>query len=210
MNTPIKIPSRSEGILFVISAPSGAGKSTLLNGIRHFGDFEYSVSCTTRSPRPGERNGTDYHFLSRAEFEAEIQAGNFLEWAEVHGNYYGTRRSEVVGRLVMGIDVLVDVDVQGARSIRACADLSVVSSLTDIFLAPPSMEDLERRLRKRGTETEEQVSIRLRNASREMSCWSEYEYIILSGSPEEDQCNFRAIMTAERMKVRRSRVPRQG
>ena len=210
MNTPIKIPTRSEGILFVISAPSGAGKSTLLNGIRHFGDFEYSVSCTTRAPRPGEQNGTDYHFLSRAEFETEIQDGNLLEWAEVHGNYYGTRRSEVVGRLGMGVDVLVDVDVQGARSIRACADPSIVSSLTDIFLAPPSMEDLERRLRKRGTETEEQVSIRLRNASREMSCWNEYEYIIVSGSPEEDQYNFRAIMTAERMKVRRSRIPREG
>jgi len=207
VNTLTKIPSRSEGILFVISAPSGAGKSTLLNGIRHYGDFEYSVSCTTRSPRPGERNGTDYHFLSRAEFESEIQAGNLLEWAEVHGNYYGTRRSEVTGRLGIGIDVLVDVDVQGARSIRACADTSIVNSLTDIFLAPPSMEDLERRLRKRGTETEEQVSIRLRNASREMSCWNEYEYIIVSGSPEEDQNNFRAIMTAERMKVRRSRVP---
>lgn len=210
MNTLTKIPSRSEGILFVISAPSGAGKSTLLNGIRHYGDFEYSVSCTTRSPRPGERNGTDYHFLSRAEFESEIQAGNLLEWAEVHGNYYGTRRSEVTGRLGIGIDVLVDVDVQGARSIRACADTSIVNSLTDIFLAPPSMEDLERRLRKRGTETEEQVSIRLRNASREMGCWNEYEYIIVSGSPEEDQYNFRAIMTAERMKVRRSRVPLAG
>jgi guanylate kinase len=208
VSTPIQIPARSEGILFVISAPSGAGKSTLLNGIRHFGDFEYSVSCTTRSPRPGERNGTDYHFLTRSEFETEIQDGNLLEWAEVHGNYYGTRRSEVAGRLGMGIDVLVDVDVQGARSIRACADPCIVNSLTDVFLAPPSMEDLERRLRKRGTETEEQVSIRLRNASLEMGCWSEYEYIIVSASPEADQSNFRAIMVAERMKVRRSGIKR--
>lgn len=208
MSTSIQIPARSEGILFVISAPSGAGKSTLLNGIRHFGDFEYSVSCTTRLPRPGERNGTDYHFLTRSEFETEIREGNLLEWAEVHGNYYGTRRSEVAGRLGMGIDVLVDVDVQGARSIRACADPCIVNSLTDVFLAPPSMEDLERRLRKRGTETEEQVSIRLRNASLEMGCWSEYEYIIVSASPEADQSNFRAIMVAERMKVRRSGIKR--
>lgn len=204
--TPIKIPARTDGILFVISAPSGAGKSTLLNGIRHFGDFEYSVSCTTRSPRPGEQNGTDYHFLTRSEFEAEIQDGNLLEWAEVHGNYYGTRRSEVANRLSRGIDVLVDVDVQGARSIRACADAFIVESLTDVFLAPPSMEDLERRLRKRGTETEEQVSTRLRNASIEMGCWSEYQYIVISGSPEADQSNFRAIMVAERMRVRRLRT----
>ena len=201
--TPIQIPARTDGILFVISAPSGAGKSTLLNGIRHFGDFEYSVSCTTRSPRPGEQNGADYHFLTRVEFEAEIQHGNLLEWAEVHGNYYGTRRSEVANRLGRGIDVLVDVDVQGARSIRACADPCIVDSLTDVFLAPPSMEDLERRLRKRGTETEEQVSTRLRNASMEMSCWNEYQYLIVSGSPEADQSNFRAIMVAERMRVRR-------
>ena len=203
--TPIQIPARTAGILFVISAPSGAGKSTLLNGIRHFGDFEYSVSCTTRSPRPGEQNGADYHFLTRAEFEAEIQQGNLLEWAEVHGNYYGTRRREVADRLGRGIDVLVDVDVQGARSIRACADALIVDSLTDVFLAPPSMEDLERRLRKRGTETEEQVSTRLRNASMEMGCWNEYRYIIVSGSPEADQSNFRAIMLAERMQVRRLR-----
>jgi guanylate kinase len=204
--TPIKIPARTDGILFVISAPSGAGKSTLLNGIRHFGDFEYSVSCTTRSPRPGEQNGTDYHFLTRSEFEAEIQHGNLLEWAEVHGNYYGTRRSEVANRLGRGIDVLVDVDVQGARSIRACADALIVDSLTDVFLAPPSMDDLERRLRKRGTETEEQVSTRLKNASMEMSCWNEYQYIIVSGSPEADQSNFRAIMMSERMRVRRLRA----
>ncbi len=204
--TPIKIPARTDGILFVISAPSGAGKSTLLNGIRHFGDFEYSVSCTTRSPRPGEQNGTDYHFLTRSEFEAEIQHGNLLEWAEVHGNYYVSLLSDVANRLCRGIDVLVDVDVQGERSIRACADALIVDSLTDVFLAPPSMEDLERRLRKRGTETEEQVSTRLRNASIEMGCWSEYQYIVISGSPEADQSNFRAIMVAERMRVRRLRT----
>jgi guanylate kinase len=189
-------------LLFVISAPSGAGKSTLLNGIRHFGDFEYSVSCTTRRPRPGERDGVDYHFLSREAFEAEIRRENLLEWAEVHGNYYGTLRSEVLDRLSRGVDVLVDVDVQGARSIRACGDPRITGVLVDVFLAPPSMADLERRLRNRGTETAEQLQTRLTNASKEMNCWNEYAYLLVSGLPAEDQERFRAIMTAERLRIR--------
>jgi guanylate kinase len=193
-------------LLFVISAPSGAGKSTLLNGIRHFGDFEYSVSCTTRAPRPGERDGIDYHFLSRSAFEEQIQKSNLLEWAEVHGNYYGTLRSEVLDRLARGIDVLVDVDVQGARAIRACDDPKIRNVLVDIFLAPPSMEELERRLRNRGTETRDQLQIRLANASREMDCWLEYQYLIVSGSAAADQSRFRFIMEAERLRIRSSQL----
>lgn len=189
-------------LLFVISAPSGAGKSTLLNGIRHFGDFEYSVSCTTRAPRPGERDGVDYHFLSRGAFEEAIQRSNLLEWAEVHGNYYGTLRSEVVDRLQRGVDVLVDVDVQGARAIRSSNDPQIREVLIDVFLAPPSLEALERRLRNRGTETDVQIRTRLSNASEEMRCWSEYRYVIVSGSPAEDQSRFRCIMEAERLGVR--------
>jgi guanylate kinase len=192
-------------LLFVISAPSGAGKSTLLNGIRHFGDFEYSVSCTTRQPRPGERDGVDYHFLSRESFEQEITKANLLEWAEVHGNYYGTLRSEVMDRLKRGVDVLVDVDVQGARSIRACGDAQIQEVLVDIFLAPTSLEALETRLRKRGTETPEQLETRLANAAREMNCWREYGYLIVSGSPAEDQARFRTIMEAERLRIRPGR-----
>ncbi|NBV86175.1 MAG: guanylate kinase [Verrucomicrobia bacterium] len=195
--------TRRSGILFLISAPSGAGKSTLLQGLRLFGDFSYSVSCTTRQPRPGERNGADYHFLSRAEFELEIQRENFLEWAQVHGHYYGTPKDAVKEKLANGIDVLVDVDVQGARSIRANNDALIQNALTSIFLAPTSMEELTRRLTKRGTESEEQMQLRLRNAALEMECWRDYDYLLVSGSAAEDQARFRCIMETERLKCKR-------
>ena len=148
MSTSANLPfnARRSGILFVVSAPSGAGKSTLLNGLRHFGDFVYSVSCTTRAPRPGEQDGIDYHFLSRPQFEEEIQRSNLLEWAEVHGNFYGTRKDAVKTHLAAGTDVLVDVDVQGARTIRDCGDTEITGALVDVFLAPPSMEILTQRL----------------------------------------------------------------
>lgn len=187
----------------MISAPSGAGKSTLLNGIRHFNDFIYSVSCTTRKPRPGEADGSDYHFLSRTEFENEIAASNLLEYAEVHGNFYGTRKDAIKEHLSAGTDVLVDVDVQGARSIRKCADTQITNALVDVFLAPPSMEILTQRLHKRGTETPEQLSLRLNNAVLEMACWREYQYLIVSGSPDADQKQFRAIMECERSRISR-------
>jgi guanylate kinase len=191
----------------VISAPSGAGKSTLLQGIRHFGDFLYSVSCTTRNPRPGEKNGTDYHFLTRAQFEIEIKNANLLEYAEVHGNFYGTRKDAIKEHLTNGTDVLVDVDVQGARSIRNSADPAITNALVDIFLAPPSMEILAQRLHKRGTETPEQLQLRLHNALLEMDCWREYQYLIVSGNPEEDQRRFRAVMESERLRISRLQPP---
>jgi guanylate kinase len=194
---------KRQGILFVVSAPSGAGKSTLLHQLRPFADFEYSVSCTTRQPRSGEVHGIDYHFLSRSEFEQEIQSGNLLEWAEVHGNYYGTRTHLVSSRLREGVDLIVDVDVQGARSIRNSTDPVIQSALVDVFLAPPSMEILQTRLRSRGTESEDQVELRLRNASSEMNHWRDYRYLIISGSPEDDMLRFRAIMNAERLRAHR-------
>ena len=203
----LPFPPRRGGLLFVISAPSGAGKSTLLQGIRHFGDFLYSVSCTTRNPRPGEKNGTDYHFLTRAQFEIEIKNANLLEYAEVHGNFYGTRKDSIKEHLTNGTDVLVDVDVQGARSIRNSADPAITNALVDIFLAPPSMEILAQRLHKRGTETPEQLQLRLHNALLEMDCWREYQYLIVSGNPEEDQRRFRAVMESERLRISRLQPP---
>ena len=197
--------TRRSGILFLISAPSGAGKSTLLNGIRGRGDFVYSVSCTTRSPRPGERNGVDYHFLSRAKFEEEIAAGHFLEWAQVHGNYYGTLSGSVKAHLARGTDVLIDVDVQGAQAIRSCGDAVIIQSLVDVFLAPPSMEVLIRRLSGRGTESPEQLALRLHNAELEMACWRDYAYLLVSGEAAEDQRFFLAIMESERMRSNRLR-----
>ncbi|MEI6713855.1 MAG: guanylate kinase [Verrucomicrobiota bacterium] len=187
----------------MLSAPSGGGKSTLLTRLRPFGDFKYSVSCTTRQPRPGEVNGVDYHFLTRPQFEEEIQKGNLLEWAEVHGNFYGTRLDAVVSDLNNGVDILVDVDVQGAKSIRESDSPVISNALVDVFLTPPSLEILNNRLRSRATETQEQLALRLRNASIEMACWNTYQYLIVSGSAEDDLRQFRTIMDAERLKVNR-------
>lgn len=200
---PLQKPGmRRAGILFVISAPSGGGKSTLLSALRREPDFVYSVSCTTRKPRPGEVDGIDYHFLSRTEFESRIAAGDFLEYAEVYGNYYGTRRDAVLASLHEGIDVLIDIDVKGAGSIRSDRGLDR-DLLVDIFLMPPSLETLKLRLQKRGTETEEQMETRMKSAIQEMQRWREYRYTIVSGTAEEDVRNFRAIMCAERQLTRR-------
>ena len=200
MNRPV---FRRQGILFVISAPSGTGKSTLCANLRATPDFIYSVSCTTRPPRPGEENGVDYHFLTKGKFETLIAQGEMLEYATVHGNYYGTPKATVKEALEQGTDVLLDIDVQGAAQIRKTADKVVSDSLVDVFIMPPTLEELERRLRKRATETEEQVRRRLETAREEMKLWRLYEYTILSGSMEEDLQKFRAIMRAERYLSRR-------
>ncbi|PAW80078.1 MAG: guanylate kinase [Verrucomicrobia bacterium Tous-C9LFEB] len=189
---------RRQGILFVISAPSGTGKSTLCGNLRATPDFIYSVSCTTRSPRPGEMDGTDYHFLSTEQFESRIKAGEMLEYAKVHQNYYGTLLAPVKKALEEGTDVLLDIDVQGASAIRSCGDALIRSSLVDVFIMPPTIDELERRLRKRGTESEEQIRMRLDRGREEMRNWRLYRYTILSGSMEEDLTKFRAIMRAER------------
>jgi guanylate kinase len=189
------------GILFLVSAPSGTGKSTLLQLLQEHPDFEYSVSCTTRPPRAGEVNGRDYHFLSRAEFETHLHAGDFLEHALVHGNYYGTLRSAVLKKLEAGIDVLLDIDVQGADRIRM-EQGPIRDALVDVFLMPENMDTLRYRLQKRGTESPEQMALRLQNAVTEMEAWPRYTYRIVSGLPEEDAANFRAIMRAERLRSR--------
>lgn len=194
---------RRQGILFVISAPSGTGKTTLCENLRATPDFIYSVSCTTRPPRAGEIDGTDYHFLTKEEFLSKIQNGEMLEHALVHGNYYGTLKATVKEALAQGTDVLLDIDVQGAMSIRKTDDPMVRDSLVDVFIMPPTLEELEKRLRKRGTETEEQVLQRLTTGREESKLWPLYKYTILSGSMEEDLIKFRAIMRAERYLSRR-------
>lgn len=186
------------GILFVVSAPSGAGKSTLCDALRQTPDFVYSVSCTTRKARAGEIDGEDYHFLSEAEFAARATAEDFLEYAKVHGKYYGTLREPIVSNLQEGVDVLIDIDTQGAAAIRAFDDAFVRQALADVFIMPPDLEELRRRLTKRGTETEEQIEVRLQTAAREMELWRDYRYTIISRSVEEDLLKFRHIMGAER------------
>lgn len=191
------------GILFVVSAPSGAGKTTLCDALRQTPDFIYSVSCTTRGPRAGEIEGEDYHFLSEQDFLQRIKAGDFLEYAQVHGKYYGTLRKPICAHLAEGVDVLIDVDTQGAESIRRFEDEFVRRALCDVFIMPPDLEELRRRLMKRGTETEEQIDLRLLTAAQEMELWRGYRYTIISKSMEEDLLKFRQIMGAERYLSRR-------
>ncbi len=186
------------GILFVVSAPSGAGKTTLCDALRQTPDFIYSVSCTTRAPRAGEIEGEDYYFLSEEDFRERVAAGELLEYAEVHGKFYGTLRKPVRANLDSGVDVLIDVDTQGADAIRNFPDEFVRRALCDVFIMPPDLDELRRRLTKRGTETEEQIELRLTNAAREMELWRDYRYTIISKSMEEDLQKFRNIMGAER------------
>ena len=191
------------GILFVVSAPSGAGKTTLCDALRQTPDFVYSVSCTTRPPRAGEIEGDDYYFIAEPEFLARVSEGEFLEYAKVHEHYYGTLRTPICNHLAEGIDVLIDVDTQGAASIRSYDDDFVRRSLCDVFIMPPDLDELRRRLTKRGTETPEQIELRLTNAAREMELWRDYRYTIISRSMEEDLLKFRHIMGAERYLSRR-------
>src|SRR5438270_10100874 len=191
------------GILFVVSAPSGAGKTTLCDALRQTPDFVYSVSCTTRPPRTGEIDGEDYRFLSETDFLARVKAGEFLEHAKVHEHSYGTLRQPLIDNLKKGVDVLIDIDTQGAPAIRKCGDSFVRESLADVFIMPPNLEELGRRLSKRRTETAAQIESRLKTAAREMQHWRDYRYTIISKSMEEDLQKFRQIMGAERILSRR-------
>ncbi len=191
------------GILFVISAPSGAGKTTLVDALRQTPEFVYSVSCTTRPARAGEIQGEDYQFLSERDFLDRVKAGEFLEHAKVHGHRYGTLVKPILANLKEGVDVLIDIDTQGAASIRDCKDEFIRQALTDVFIMPPDLEELRRRLTKRGTETPGQIESRLVTASREMELWRGYRYTIISQSVEEDLQKFRHIMGAERYLSRR-------
>jgi len=191
------------GILFVLSAPSGAGKTTLVDALRKTSEFIYSVSCTTRPARAGEVDGEDYRFLSEAEFNARAKAGEFLEHATVHGHHYGTLVKPIVEHLMNGRDVLIDIDTQGAATIRSSKDKFIRDALADVFIMPPDVEELRRRLTKRGTETAEQIEARLTTAICEMESWPQYRYTVISRTTEEDLQKFRHIMNAERYLSRR-------
>ena len=181
----------------MVSAPSGAGKTTLVERIRRTPNLFYSVSCTTRTPRVGEIDGQDYRFLSDADFGERVAKGDFLEHAQVHGDHYGTLREPIVTNLKSGKDVLIDIDTQGAAVIRNCGDPVIRDALADVFIMPPDLEELRRRLLQRGTETAQQIDSRLTTAAREMEHWRDYRYTIISGSVEEDLQRFRQIMEAE-------------
>ena len=195
--------SARTGILLVVSGPSGSGKTTLCRHLAADGLAHHTVSCTTRQPRPGEIGDQDYHFVSREEFEARVAGGEFLEHAMVHGNHYGTLRSEVMGYLGAGRDVVMDIDVQGAAQVRACAEPAIERARVDLFVMPPSEEELYARLAGRGTDSAETIALRMANAVEEMRQWPSYTYRLLSATHEEDYLRLKALLTAERMRVSR-------
>lgn len=186
------------GVLFVVSGPSGSGKTTICHTAQEKADCHYSISCTTRKPRKGEVDGVDYYFLDNEEFEEKIKNSEFLEYAEVHGKYYGTLRSSVEDILKSGNDVVIDIDVQGAQLIRECDEDLIKQCRVDLFILPPSIDELKGRLRGRGTETDEELDLRIKNAIMEMKDWQSYRYTILSGSREEDFSSFLNMLEAER------------
>lgn len=201
MNDP-----KRKGMTLVISGPSGSGKSTLYHAVAPLaGGIEFSVSCTTRPPREGERDGVDYYFIRREDFEARVARGEFAEHAEVHGNFYGTLKTELSGRTDRGIDVVLDIDVQGAEQLRNLArtDENFRRTLEFVFIAPPSYAELERRLRSRGTESEETLARRLANAKREMLCAERYDYLIVNDDREAAAARLLALIRSLRLSVKR-------
>jgi guanylate kinase len=194
------------GMLLVVSGPSGSGKTTLCRRLADSGEVRYSISCTTRQPRPGELDGRDYHFLTREDFASRLAAGHFIEHAEVHGNFYGSLRTEVLAHIEDGVDVVMDIDVQGAAQIRACGDPLIRRAMVDLFVMPPGEEELRRRLSGRNTDSEEVIALRMKNALEEMSHWSRYTYVMHSATREEDYARFLALVTCERLRCERLRV----
>lgn len=195
------------GILLLVSGPSGSGKTTLCRRLADEGEVAYSTSCTTRRAREGETDGHDYHFLTREKFIQRVDAGDFLEHAEVHGNFYGTLKDEVLDRIAEGTDVVMDIDVQGADQVRACADADIQTALVDLFVMPPTEDELLKRLTGRGTDSEETISLRMKNALGEIEYWPKYKYNLLSGTHEEDYTKFKALVIAERLSVSRLLKP---
>lgn len=197
-------------LLIVISAPSGGGKTTLCQQLLVTNpNMSRAVTCTTRAPRPGEKEGIDYYFLDATSFLKRVQAGNFLEHATVFGNSYGTLKAEVLGKLRQGKDVLLNIDVQGAAFVtdRAQEEDELGRSLVTVFLTPPSISILEKRLRKRGTDAEPVIQKRLSVARQEIAQWKNFHYLIISTSIAEDLRRMQCIVEAEKMWHDRVQAP---
>jgi guanylate kinase len=190
---------KRRGLLFVLSSPSGAGKSTIARMLIAGDDgIAISVSATTRPMRPGERDGVDYHFVDDAGFDRMVAAGEFLEWAHVFGHRYGTLKREVMKAIEGGRDVLLDIDWQGTQQLK-----QVDPDIVRVFILPPSMEELERRLRWRGTDSDEVIARRMDRAASEISHWAEYDYVLINNDAEKCRELVHNILKAERLKATR-------
>jgi guanylate kinase len=197
-------------LLIMISAPSGAGKTTLCNQLlASRPDMVRAITCTTREPRPGEKNGVDYYFFSEAEFQRHKQAGEFIENATVFGRSYGILKSELLGKLRSGKDVLLNVDVQGAATIRGRvqAEPELKRALVSVFLTPPSIAVLEARLKNRAADSAAEIQKRLAVARQEIAQWKDFDYLLISAAIQEDLRRALAIVEVEKMRVTRSEAP---
>ena len=197
--SPAINPLLRRGLLYVLSSPSGAGKTTISHMLLEADDgIGLSISATTRPMRPGEEDHVDYHFVSDAEFDRRIAAGEFLEWAHVFGHRYGTLKSEVHRQIEDGRDVLLDIDWQGTQQLK-----QVDPDIVRVFILPPSMEELERRLRERGTDSEDVIESRMARSAAEISHWAEYDYVLINDDANHCRKLVHTILKAERLKAAR-------
>ena len=189
---------RRQGLLFVVSAPSGAGKTSLCRGVTaSLENLTHSVSHATRKPRPGETDGRDYYFVSQERFRDMVQSGDFAEWAEVHSHLYGTSRRVLDDMLSKGLDVILDIDTQGAKQIKSKYDTAVF-----IFIMPPSLDILEERLRNRKSDHEDEIRRRMQRSREEIRDYAMYDYIILNRDFDRALIELRAIILSERCRTR--------
>ena len=190
---------KRRGTLVVVSAPSGAGKSTLCHEVRSLvPGLYYSVSYTTRAPRPGEMDGTDFHFVDRAGFIAMRNRDEFAEWAEVHGHFYGTPAAALEGALRRGLDVLLDIDTHGARQLR-----QRYPECVSVFIMAPSMAELEARLRERKSDAPQEIQLRLARAREEIAAWRQYDYLIINRDVKDAVDQLAAVIQTERCRTSR-------
>jgi len=191
--------TESRGILFVVSSPSGGGKGTLIRHVlNNVPNLSYSVSFTTRAPRAGEENGREYFFVTTETFQQMVAAGEFLEWAEVHGKLYGTAHRQVTEEIAGGKDIVLEVDVQGAASVRG-----LIEDAVSIFILPPSFAILKQRLVARGTDSAEELELRLRNAPTELEHYSNFQYVIINNDVDRAAQQLASIIDAERGRLTR-------
>ncbi|AUJ65458.1 guanylate kinase [Aestuarium zhoushanense] len=189
------------GLLIILSSPSGAGKSTLAKRLMAWDPtLSFSVSATTRNPRPGETDGVEYYFKSKPEFEAMVDAGDMLEHAEVFGNYYGTPKGPVETAMMAGRDTIFDIDWQGGQQIRRSA---LANDVVSIFILPPSIADLESRLRGRAQDSDEVIANRMAQSRDEISHWAEYDYVIVNRDVDAAEAELKTILMAERSRANR-------
>ncbi|MBQ8498073.1 MAG: guanylate kinase [Clostridia bacterium] len=188
-----------KGLLFIISGPAGSGKGTIVSRVRELAQFDFSVSATTRAPRPNEENGVHYYFIDKAEFEHKIETGEMLEYAQYVGNYYGTPKKPVEDALAEGRNIILDIEVKGALQVKEKMPDAVM-----IYILPPDYETLLARIRGRGTETEEVIQNRMNEARTEIQTFPKYDYVVINDKVEEAAADVLSILHTERMRTSRN------